>query len=97
MHATATLFILSHPGAILDRHDMRRNGGVPTLSIPVGPIRAGSSAWRSWAMASGHSAIGTNGSSLPTAKRVDSLAIRLHLIRDRILDALTGTPSGGHT
>src|ERR1017187_6063555 len=60
--------------AILDRQAIRRNTGVPTVSLLVGPIGAGASAWRRWAAARGQSAVVASGDAFPHAEWVRSAA-----------------------
>jgi hypothetical protein len=81
--------------AALDRHAVRRAGGVPTVSVIVGPVGAGGAAWRRWAAASGCPNVTAHApDDFPTnwlgelARRVDLPsaavgAIADHLGRDR--------------
>jgi hypothetical protein len=65
--------------AILDRQAIRRNSGVPTVSLLVGPIGAGLSAWRRWSAARGQSAVVASGNAFPVAEWVRSAALQTDL------------------
>jgi Protein of unknown function (DUF559) len=57
MNSSPNAFVRGDPAAILDRHSSRRTAGVPTISLLVGPIGAGTGAWRRWASAAGRSVV----------------------------------------
>jgi Protein of unknown function (DUF559) len=67
------------PAAILDRQATRRTTGLPTVSLLVGPIGAGLSAWRRWAAARGLRAVVASANAFPVAEWVRSAALETDL------------------
>src|SRR5437588_13052585 len=61
MNTAVTSFVLGDPMAILDRHEIRRTTGVPTVSLLVGPIGAGGETWRRWAAGTGRRVVVAKG------------------------------------
>src|SRR5947209_6510554 len=79
MNAVPTSLAPDDPARILDRHAIRRTGGVPTVSLLVGPIGAGSGTWRRWASASGRRGVVASRNLFPTAEWVRPVAEQVDL------------------
>ena len=76
---------------LLARHAARRAGGVPTVSVLVGPTGAGGRAWRRWAGETGHPVVTlTNPADAPAAwvaelaRRTDLPAAAVDAVADRV-------------
>ncbi len=57
MQTMATSSVISDPAAILDRHAVRRNCGVSTISVLVGPTAIGRRTWQRWVTSTGRRAV----------------------------------------
>jgi hypothetical protein len=71
---------------ILDRHDVRRASGVPTVSVFSGPVGLAVRRWRSWAGGKGVAAV-----MIPAAHNADIITVwleRLSASRDLVADAI---------
>src|SRR5438046_1227258 len=79
MNAAATLSAVRDPSTVLDRHATRRAGGVPTVSLLVGPIGAGGRTWRRWANATGRPVVSAHGNLFPYVEWARSVAERIDL------------------
>lgn len=65
--------------ALLERHAVRRSGGVPTVSVLIGPPGAAGALWRRWAAAAGRPVVVASGSAFPLAEWLRRLAERIDL------------------
>jgi hypothetical protein len=73
--STSTIYAgFVDPAAVLDRHATRRNTGVPTVSILVGPIGGGLEIWRRWAAGTRRSVIVSKGPGFPYGEWLRSVA-----------------------
>ena len=79
MNGVAASFMLVDPGAILDRHAVRRAAGVPTVSVLVGPIGAGGRTWRRWAAEKGRSVVVASGRLFPCTEWAHAAAAEVDL------------------
>jgi len=79
MNTAQTLLALGEPARVLDRHAARRNAGVPTVSVLVGPIGAGGGTWRRWASAAGRSLVVATRNLFPSAEWVRAVAEQVDL------------------
>jgi len=79
MNTAVISSVRGHSAAILDRHEIRRTTGVPTVSVLVGPIGAGVGTWRRWAAGTGGTVVVANRSMFPYAEWVRSVAERTDL------------------
>jgi hypothetical protein len=79
MNAAVNAPVVSDPSAVLDRHATRRAGGVPTVSLLVGPTGAGGRSWRHWAATAGRPVVSANRPCFPVADWVRSAADRMDL------------------
>jgi hypothetical protein len=60
--------------AVLDRHAVRRSTGLPTVSLLVGPLGAGSALWRRWAASAGRGVVGGRRNLFPCTEWVSAVA-----------------------
>ncbi len=72
-HSVQRPLVSGDPERILDRHAIRRSAGVSTVSLLVGPIGAGSSAWRHWAATTGHDMVIARRDQFPIAEWIRSV------------------------
>ncbi len=79
MTTATTSFVPADPAAILERHAIRRNSGVPTVSLLAGPIGAGAAAWRKWGPAPRRGVVVTNRNPLPFAEWIRSVIEKFDL------------------
>ena len=71
--------LLTHPPSVLDRHSMRRTGGVPTVSLLVGPALTAGRTWRRWAQSSGRRVIDADLPRFPIASWMEAVAEQVNV------------------
>jgi hypothetical protein len=79
MNIPATTFLLSDAATILDRHNVRRTKGVPTVSLLIGPVGIGGKTWRRWSAGMRWSVVVANGNRFPHAEWINSIAKQMDL------------------
>jgi hypothetical protein len=79
MNAAVTSSAVRDPSAVLDRHTTRRAGGVPTVSLLVGPVGAGRRTWRRWPTATGRPVVPARGHLFPHVEWAHAVAEALDL------------------
>lgn len=73
------LSLKTDPSALLERHAVRRSGGVPTVSVLIGPPGAAGALWRRWAAGAGRSVVAASGCAFPLAEWLLRLAEQVDL------------------
>lgn len=76
-----TMFVHSEPAAILQRHAARRESGVPTVSLLVGPVEVSPQVWRRWATARGQRTVVADSPYFPDPNWIGIIAEELDLPR----------------
>ena len=85
MHDPLTAKVLQE----LDRHQQRRDGGIPTLSVLVGPPGLAVTLWRDWTLTSGRALLLVRAGGRSPAQAVAGEWVVQPWIIDRLIDYLS--------